>query len=371
MKVAHINAGVRGVASYALNIYKYFEAHDKSVENLVVSARKWIKQPIPVFEPKAILLANILPVVLHPAEVLEHLQNYQPDLIHNHHPAGTVEFSVGRFKRELDVPMLTTIHMSVGSKRYFVDRVMHSLFMAVRSNLRQSDVYVAISQFVRKQLLEIGGLPPERVVLLYAGIDPDVFTPTAKNDSDQLELTFCGQIMPEKGIDMLVDVVLELNATGDRKVRLNIVGEGNLEKMLRAKTKENPAVNWVGYVNGPKEVAKWYSYADAVVLPTRWDEAFSYIPLESMGSGTPVIASRTGGSTEIVFEGKTGYQFDLAKRSHLYEIIKNLDKQRCRDMGQAGREHILQKHTLKHFGQKYAGLYRNMLDDPGNIRQID
>lgn len=371
MKIAHINAGVRGVASYALNIYNYFQKHDPAVDNLVVSARKWIKQPIPVFEPKAVLVANILPWVLRPTEVLEKLQDYRPDLIHNHHPAGTLEFSVARFKRELKVPMLTTIHMSVGSKRYFVDKVMHNLFMAVRNNLRQSDVYVAISQFVRRQLLEIGGLPPEKVVLLYAGIDPEVFQPSTKNDSEQLELVFCGQIMPEKGIDMLVDVVMALNKSGDRQVRLNIVGEGNLEPGLRAKTKDNPAFNWVGYVKGPKEVAKWYSYADAVVLPTRWDEAFSYIPLEAMGSGSPVIASRTGGSTEIVFEGKTGWQFDLDKRDQLYDIIKKLDKNQCRDMGQAGREHILAKHTLKNFGQKYAGLYANMLEQPDRIRQID
>jgi glycosyltransferase involved in cell wall biosynthesis len=232
-------------------------------------------------------------------------------------------------------------------------------------------VYVAISRFVRDQLLEIGGLPPEKVVLLYAGIDPEVFKPTVKNHSDQLELVFCGQIMPEKGIDLLVDVVQELNRSGDRKVRLNIVGEGNLEPILRIKTRGNPAFNWVGYVNGPAEVARWYSYADAVVLPTRWDEAFSYVPLEAMGSGTPVIASRTGGNVEIVFEGRTGWHFNPSDRSGLYNVIRGIEKARCQDMGLYGREHIVAKHTLDAFGRKYSGLYRNMLERPDRIEQID
>jgi len=371
MKIAHINAGVRGIASYALNIYKYFTQYESDVDTLVVSARKWIKQPIPVYEPRSVLVANILPWVIRPEEVLHKLKEYSPDILHNHHPAGTLEFSVGKFKETLDVPMLTTIHMSVGSNRYIVDRVMHALFMAVRANVRKSDVYVAISRFVRDQLVEIGGLPPERVVLLYAGIDGEVFKPVEKNQSDYLELTFCGQIMPEKGIDLLVDVVYELNRSGDRKVRLNIVGEGNLEPMLRAKTRGNPAFNWIGYVNGPAEVARWYSFADAVVLPTRWDEAFSYVPLEAMGSGSPVIASRTGGNTEIVFEGRTGWHFSPSNRSDLYKVIRTLDKARCRDMGLLGREHILEKHTLQTFGRKYSGLYRNMLDRPNRIEQID
>lgn len=371
MKVAHINPGVRGIATYALNIYRYFEAYEPEMDTLVVSARKWIKQPIPVYEPRSRLVANILPWVLDPDEVLDRLRGYKPDLLHNHHPVGTLEFSVGRFRRELDVPMITTVHMSVGSKRYFIDKVMHALFMAVRSNLRQSDVYVAISQFVRDQLVRIGGLPPERVVLLYAGIDPEVFKPGDKNDSEELELTFCGQIMPEKGVDMLVDVVRELNASGDRKVRLNIVGEGNLEKMLRARTADDPLINWVGYVNGPREVSRWYSRADAVVLPTRWDEAFSYVPLEAMGSGTPVIASRTGGNTEIVFEGRTGWHFDVGNRRGLYETIRGLDKNRCREMGQTAREHILAHHTLDAFGRKYSSLYHNMLERPDRIDQID
>ena len=46
MKIAHIHSGVRGIASYALNIYRYFEQINQ--ETLVVSEAKWTKQAIPV-----------------------------------------------------------------------------------------------------------------------------------------------------------------------------------------------------------------------------------------------------------------------------------------------------------------------------------
>ena len=369
MKIAHINPGVRGVATYALNLYNYFNTNEKENDNLVVSARKWNKQPIPVFEPKSVLIANILPWVLSPNQVYEHLKGYNPDILHNHHPSGTIEFSIGKLQKKLDIPLITTVHMSVGSKKYFVDRMMNTLFLTVRKNLKRSTCYVAISEFVRKQLLEIGGLPEEQIVLLYAGIDPEIYRPIEKNSSEALELTFCGQIMPEKGIDLLIDVVMDLNT--ERKVNLNIVGEGNLAKQLKYKTRNNKEINWIGFVDSPQKVAKWYSYADAVILPTRWDEAFSYIPLEAMGCGTPVIASKTGGNTEIVFEGKTGHHFELKNKNQLYDIIKKLDKKKCYDMGQLGREHILKKHTLNAFGEKYSSLYHNVLDNPTMLKPID
>ena len=56
MKIAHIHSGVRGIASYALNLYNYFEsAGDRT---LIVSEAKWTKKRIPVYEPKSYLIAE-------------------------------------------------------------------------------------------------------------------------------------------------------------------------------------------------------------------------------------------------------------------------------------------------------------------------
>ena len=103
---------------------------------------------------------------------------------------------------------------------------------------------------------------------------------------------------PEKGPDLLVKAVMEL--AKERKVKLNMIGNGNSEAALKRMSRGHEEVNWVGFVNSPRKVAEYYAKSDVVVLPTRWDEAFSYIPIEAMSSGTPVIASSTGGNTEIV-----------------------------------------------------------------------
>ena len=161
MKIAHINPGHRGLASYVLNIYNYFDTHDKSVDNLVVSAVKWTKHPIPVFEPKSRLVGQIYPLVYHPKEVENKLLEYKPDILHYHHPSGNLDFYIDRFRRAIECPSCKYVHMSIGSKRYFVDWVMHENFMLPHNNFNRDKnmcCYVAISKFVQKQTEKIGGL---------------------------------------------------------------------------------------------------------------------------------------------------------------------------------------------------------------------
>jgi glycosyltransferase involved in cell wall biosynthesis len=367
MRIAHIHSGVRGIASYALNLYKYFE---KTGDNtLVVSEAKWTKQKIPVYEPKSFLIAGILPWATNIGEVENTLLEFKPDILHHHHPSGRLDFNINRFRKALDVPLVCTFHMAVGSRKYTVDKMMNTFFLLTKRNFTDATCYVAISKFVREQLIKIGGIPKERIVLLYAGVNPDIFKPVQYEPHDTLEIVFVGQITPEKGIDKLISIVKKLSE--ERKVRLSIIGNGTLKPILMKKTKNHPAINWVGFLNSPEKVGELYAKADVTVLPVRWDEAFSYIPIESLSSGTPVIASRLGGNPEIIQEGKTGYLFTAKKYDELFEILKNIEIPKLWEMGALGREYILQKHTLETFGAKYKSLYENVIANPGNINQID
>ena len=368
MKVAHITSGVRGLATYALNQYNYFE-RTGGVETLVITSSKWRKQPIRVHELDSWLIGKVLPWPKHVREAMNKLDEYRPDIIHHHHPAGRLDFKAAMFKRRMKVPMVTTIHMSVGSRKYFVDKIMNGFFVASRRNLSKSDCYVAISKYVKKQLEEMGGLPKERIVLLYAGVDEKVFTPLPRTPHDTLEISFVGQIMHEKGIDMLIDVVIRL--AKEKKVRLNIIGEGNLKSALQLRTRNHPEINWVGYLNSQAKVAEFYAKSDVVVLPNRWDEAFSYIPLESMSSGTAIIASRVGGNGESIVDGKTGLLFDVGDEEQLYRLLRDTSMAQFWEMGVNGREHVLQHFTLDLFGAKYKRLYDNLMTNPDVIEQID
>ncbi len=367
MKVAHINPGGRGIASYALNMYNYFTP--RGVETLIVSSQKWTKAKIPVYEPKSWFIGGVLPWPLHPKEVGKKLIEFAPDILHHHHPCGRLDFHLAEYKRKLNVPTLVTIHISIDSKKYFIDRIFNTFFLLSRKNMMHADCYVAISKFIKKQIEEIGGLPREKIVLLYAGVDQSIYKPIKREKSDTLKICFIGQIMPEKGVDILTNVALRL--ADERKIKLTIVGNGHLENILRRQTAKKPEIEWAGFVGSPQKIAEYYAKADVVVLPTRWEEAFSYIPIEAMSCGTPVIASRCGGNTEIVFEGKTGYLFDPGNGNQLFDLLKKADINKLHEMGETGRQHVIKNHTLDSFGKKYESLYQNLLKDPGHLKQID
>lgn len=367
MKIAHVHSGGRGIASYLLNMYNYFS--EGPIETLIVSEQKWRKKKIPVFEPRSIFVGGVLPWAINPQEVEDKLAEFNPDIYHHHNPCGRLDFYAERTRRRLDSPLVTTYHISIGSKKYFVDWVMHTFYMMSRRNFLNGTTHVAISQFVRKQLEEIAGVPKERIVTLYAGVNPEVYKPIPFERHDTLELLFVGQIMAEKGIDGLVETVIELSK--HRKVRLSIIGEGHFKSILEMRTKGNPAINWVGFLPDPKAVAEYYAKSDAVIFPTRWEEAFSYIPIESMSAGTAIIASRTGGNTEAVQEGVTGHLFEPGDFHELFELLKDVEIEKLWEMGARGREYALKHHTLSLFGQKYESLYANVLKNPEHLEQID
>lgn len=369
MNIAHVNPGQRGLASYCLNLYRYFEK-DPDVANLIVSEAKWKKERIEgLYEPRSLYLAQILPVALNKKEVYATLESFKPDILHHHYPCGSLDYHVSRLQTTLNVPLIVTLHLSVGSKKYFVDRVMHGYFNSVKKNYRNATAVVTISKYVRQQVIEMNLVPESKIVLLYAGVDPEIYKPQPTQSDDRLEVLFVGQIRSEKGVDGLIRAVTEVGSY--RSIRLSIIGSGNAEARLRRKTKGNPYINWIGFVPNQKDVAKHYANADIVALPTRWDEAFSYIPIEAFSSGTPIVASNVGGTSEIVEHDGTGFLFDVGRFEQLAEILKNVDKKRLKEMGLKARELVLKKFTLSQFGEKYASLYKNVIENPENIAQID
>ncbi|MCZ7585334.1 MAG: glycosyltransferase [Deltaproteobacteria bacterium] len=56
----------------------------------------------------------------------------------------------------------------------------------------------------------------------------------------------------------------------------------------------------------PGRVRALYAAAEAVVVPSRWQEPLSRVLLEAAGAGLPVIATDAGGNAEIVVDGETG-----------------------------------------------------------------
>lgn len=123
---------------------------------------------------------------------------------------------------------------------------------------------------------------------------------------------FVGRVVEEKGVeDLLRATGLLVRSLPD--ITVLIVGEGQDRVPMQEVTRSldlSDRVTFVGAVS-PDEVPSYMAAADILVAPSRqaadgWVEAQGLTLIEAMLSGAPVVATRTGGVTDVISDGETG-----------------------------------------------------------------
>jgi glycosyltransferase involved in cell wall biosynthesis len=151
---------------------------------------------------------------------------------------------------------------------------------------RRAAKVIAISERTRDDLVELYGIPPEKIVVTPLGFDP-AFRP-AQNGHDPY-LLFVGAIEPRKD-------PLAAAAAADAVGRPLVVVGPTKDERLAAELRRRGA-DLRGYV--PKEeLVRLYQRAAALVLPSRY-EGFGLPVLEAMASGTPVVAAPDPAMQEV------------------------------------------------------------------------
>lgn len=125
--------------------------------------------------------------------------------------------------------------------------------------------------------------------------DPKVFTRTSLADFEgELRLLFVGRLVPEKGVEDLINAIL---ANPDIAVKVRIAGIGPQEELVRRATQQDARIQYLGPIVAP-EVNEQLAWATACVIPSRrtrnWTEQWGRIAVEAMLSGRPVITSDSG-----------------------------------------------------------------------------
>lgn len=119
---------------------------------------------------------------------------------------------------------------------------------------------------------------------------------------DDFVVIFCGRLIPEKGIDVLIKAIKGLN---NDKIKLVIVGESAFKnsqvtpfvEQLRDLVGDSKDIVFTGFVPN-NELYKYYSIANLHVISSVWPEAAGIVALESRAVGIPQIITRAGGLVE-------------------------------------------------------------------------
>jgi len=225
------------------------------------------------------------------------IESFKPDIIECQHI-----WAMDHAIMELGYTYLSAAHHS-DQLGFLSDQRMRSY--AIRA-ARCAEYILAISDFVRDEVLELYPVKPERVLPTGNGYNQETFYPRRVNrrrllaeyrldiPDDAPIVTFTGKISKTKGVDIL----LLANRIIQQQLETHILlfGAGELEDVLDEDKLGQYCLDNI-HVMGHQlfdTLAKFHSIARISVLPSR-SEGFGIAALEAMGCGTPLVVTRTGG----------------------------------------------------------------------------
>lgn len=241
--------------------------------------------------------------------------------------------------------------------------------IVIRWCLRSVTRIVSVSEALRTGL---GANGIRNVIVIHNGVDVarwrledvsslDEFR-RAHNLAGKKCLLFGGRLSGGKGAEAIVRALSAIVESEPRTV-LMIIGKENayatrMRKLARELGVEDKLV-FLGWVSG-EELRMAYHACEIVVVPSIYLDPFPTVILEAMACKKPVVATRYGGSREMVVDGVTGRVVDPLDIPNMAEEIADLlaDDTKMQEMGRAGYERVSTHFTLAAQADAYERLFK-------------
>lgn len=236
---------------------------------------------------------------------------------------------------------------------------------------------LAISNVIKKNLVETTPLPEEKILLLHNGIDTKKFDPEKVNrtkvrnefsiEPDELLIGMMARFSPGKGHEEFLYAAEDLLAKHNN-LRFMIVGEpsrGEVEygeeiKSLARKLNISGKTIFTGFRKDTPEVI---AAMDVFVFPSH-AEAFGLALTEAMSMGKPSVCSNSDGVLDIAVDGITSYLFQKQNWQNLSEKIELLisSSQKRNEFGLAARKRAEEMFDIETFTDKLINIYKQAYD---------
>ncbi len=221
---------------------------------------------------------------------------------------------------------------------------------------------VTNSQLCKRHAQEYYGIPPERISVIYNGVDCATFDPEKVVFHRDLmreklglrrkdvAILFIASNWKRKGLDVLLRAVAFLGEKG-RPFHVVVVGRGKPESFRKQIQRLGLGLR-VHFTGHTKEVAKYYGVGDLLVLPTLYDP-FANVCLEAMACGLPVVTTAANGVAEIIRPGENGFvQQDPSNEQELGVFLEHLLPEKHRSkIGQAAQDTAIEFTTERNMAE--------------------
>ncbi len=193
--------------------------------------------------------------------------------------------------------------------------------------LRNADRVIAVADALRREALALGA-DPTKSVTISNGVDLEKFYPAPKTEARQRLglprnrriVLSVGRIVENKGYHLIVEALQQLRATGQATPFLVVVGGAADEALYPAKLTETiarfgmEAEVLLAGAQLNETLRDWYCAADVYCLASE-TEGWPNVLLEALACGTPVVATNTWGTPEIICSEEYGLLVERSTES--------------------------------------------------------
>ena len=315
------------------------------------------------------LLSNWNPITLN--RVRAAVETFKPDVMNTH---CMLSFAVDSWKAasEKNIPIVHALHefnlVCRNTNAYRDGQMCKSICAPCKYNIakrwlaKDVDGVVGVSQDTLQRHLDYGyfGHIPNALRRVIWSMPPIPIKQRPVKDAGQpFTIGFIGRIVPEKGLDTLLDAVQRLPNKNWRLLIAGAISPPLDEAAMRASVAHLP-VEWMG----PVKAADFYPQIDLLVVPPVWADPGPLVVHEAFANSVPVIGSRMGGVMDMVDHGVNGWLFEPKDVATLASLLG--------ERIEAGRAALPPPENFKAFQQRtladsvarqYEDLYTTLIEN--------
>ena len=311
------------------------------------------------------------------------------DVVHTH--TWYAQFGGHLAKLTYGIPHVATVHSLEPLRPWKAEQLGGGYALSSfceRIALESADAVIAVSEGSKRDILACyPTIDPERVHVVYNGIDTAQYKPDAGTDvlerfgvdPDRPSVVFVGRITRQKGVPLLLRAAVNFDPAAQLVLCAGAADTPEIEAEVAAGVKrlqsQRDGIFWIDQMLPRSDVIQLLSHATLFACPSIY-EPLGIVNLEAMACEAAVVASATGGIVEVVDDGATGFLVPLEQAPGSIDPVDPdafaaafahrvnrliTDPQLATSMGRAGRRRAIERFGWPAIGDETVAVYRSTL----------
>ncbi|GAB4490892.1 MAG: glycosyltransferase [Thermodesulfovibrionales bacterium] len=237
-----------------------------------------------------------------------------------------------------------------------------------------TDRFVAVSDSIRDDIARYDAIDPSRILVIRNGVDTERFRPMEVRQAlrrefapaeDAFVIGSLGRFVSAKGFEYLIDAAARLAPSLPGFVVV-IVGEGSHREKIAARAASLGIGGRLVFPGMRRDIPEVLNALDVFVMPSI-AEGLPNALLEAMSCARPIVATAVGGIPEVLRDGKNGLLVQPGDAGALADAVSRMLRDRvfAEACGQAARQDVLARHSIRATARTWETLYRRLLAEKG------